>query len=69
MLAWGGTPRKTFSTLKGISKYVKDGDTLLDVGCGSGILALAASSKGATVDLCDTEPLAIDSGKRLLFTK
>ena len=63
-LAFGsGHHATTFSCLQAISKYVKDGDTLLDVGCGSGILALASTHKGATVDLCDTDPLAVDSSK------
>jgi ribosomal protein L11 methyltransferase len=63
-LAFGsGHHATTFSSLEAISNYVKEGDTLLDVGCGSGILALAAAFKGATVDLCDTDPLAVESAK------
>jgi len=33
----------------------------LDVGCGSGILGLAACKLGAMVDLCDTDPVSIES--------
>jgi len=63
-LAFGsGHHATTYTTLEQISKFVKKGDTLLDVGCGSGILALAAAKLGAVVDLCDTDPLAIDSAK------
>ncbi len=63
-LAFGsGHHATTYSCLQAISESVKSGDTLLDVGCGSGILALAASLKGAVVDLCDTDPLAIESAK------
>ena len=63
-LAFGsGHHATTYSCLNAISKYVKSGDSLLDVGCGSGILALAAAFKGAEVELCDTDPLAIDSAK------
>ena len=63
-LAFGsGHHATTFSCLNAISKYVKEGDELLDVGCGSGILALASRFKGAIVDLCDTDPLAVDSSK------
>lgn len=36
------------------------GKTLLDVGCGSGILGLVASSLGASPSLCDIDPLAIE---------
>jgi len=61
-LAFGsGHHATTYSCLNAISKYVKEGNTLLDVGCGSGILALAAAFKGAEVELCDTDPLAVDS--------
>ncbi len=63
-LAFGsGHHATTFSCLQAISKYVKKSDTLLDVGCGSGILALASTHKGAVVDLCDTDELAVDSSK------
>jgi len=63
-LAFGsGHHATTYSSLKAISKYIKPNNTLLDVGCGSGILALAAAFKGAVVDLCDTDPLAVDSAK------
>jgi len=63
-LAFGsGHHATTYSCLNAISKYVKDGNSLLDVGCGSGILALAAAFKGASVELCDTDPLAVDSAK------
>ncbi len=63
-LAFGsGHHATTYSCLQAISESVQSGDTLLDVGCGSGILALAASLKGAVVDLCDTDPLAVESAK------
>jgi ribosomal protein L11 methyltransferase len=63
-LAFGsGHHATTYSCLEAISKYVKNNQTLLDVGCGSGILALAAKKKGAVVELCDTDPLAVDSAK------
>jgi ribosomal protein L11 methyltransferase len=63
-LAFGsGHHATTYSCLQAISKYVKDGNTLLDVGCGSGILALAATYKGAVVDLCDTDELAVKSAQ------
>jgi len=63
-LAFGsGHHATTYSCLERLSEVVQKGNTLLDVGCGSGILALAASFKGAEVDLCDTDPLAVSSAK------
>ena len=63
-LAFGsGHHATTYSCLEQISNIVKPNNSLLDVGCGSGILALAARKKGAVVDLCDTDELAIDSAK------
>ncbi len=38
--------------------------TLLDFGCGSGILALCASKMGAKVDLCDIDELALEESKK-----
>ena len=59
-LAFGtGHHPTTASVLKAISKYVKKGDEVLDVGCGSGILSLAAMKLGATVDACDTDEESI----------
>ncbi len=59
-LAFGsGHHETTQSCLEAISKYVKPKTKALDVGCGSGILALAMAKKGAIVDICDTDELAI----------
>ena len=61
-LAFGsGHHATTFSCLEAIGKYVHYGDRLLDVGCGSGILGLAARKLGAVVELCDTDPISVDS--------
>jgi len=63
-LAFGsGHHETTRSCVKAIKKYVKNGKTLLDVGCGSGILGIVANKLGATVDACDTDPLAVKSAK------
>jgi len=63
-LAFGsGHHATTFSCLSAISEYVKEGDHVIDVGCGSGILGLAAKKLGATIDLCDTDPLSVESCK------
>ncbi len=61
-LAFGsGHHATTFSCLEAIEKYVKRDDRVLDVGCGSGILGLASRKLGAVVELCDTDPISVDS--------
>ena len=61
-LAFGtGHHPTTASCLRAIASYVNEGDTLMDVGCGSGILAMAALLKGAIVDACDTDPLSVEN--------
>ena len=61
-LAFGtGHHPTTASALKAISKYVKKGDSLLDVGCGSGILAIGAIKLGAIVDACDTDIVSVEN--------
>ena len=61
-LAFGsGHHETTYGCLLLLQKYVKEGTTLLDVGCGSGILSIAARKCGAIVDLCDTDEQATDS--------
>ncbi len=63
-LAFGsGHHETTRSCVKALKKYVKKDNTLLDVGCGSGILGIVASKLGAKVDACDTDPLAVKSAK------
>jgi len=61
-LAFGsGHHATTFSCLDAIGTYVNEGDRVLDVGCGSGILGLASRKLGARVELCDTDPISVDS--------
>jgi len=63
-LAFGsGHHATTFSCLEAISNYVKADDKVVDVGCGSGILGLACKKLGANVELCDTDPLSVESCK------
>lgn len=54
-----GHHETTSSCIEAISSYVKPENTVLDVGTGSGILAIAASKLGAKVDICDTDPVCI----------
>ncbi|SFV60297.1 Ribosomal protein L11 methyltransferase [hydrothermal vent metagenome] len=61
-LAFGtGHHPTTASSLRAISKYVQEGDRVLDVGCGSGILGMAAMKLGAVVDACDTDPVSVEN--------
>ncbi len=61
-LAFGsGHHETTSSCLKLLEKYTKSGNTVLDVGCGSGILAIGASKLGAICDICDTDLLAVQN--------
>ncbi|NOX16270.1 MAG: 50S ribosomal protein L11 methyltransferase [Epsilonproteobacteria bacterium] len=61
-LAFGsGHHESTHGCILQIEKYLKQGDTFLDVGCGSGILSIAGAKLGASVDICDTDELALKS--------
>lgn len=63
-LAFGtGHHPTTASALRVISKYVNAGDRVLDVGCGSGILGMAAMKLGARVDACDTDPISVENSE------
>lgn len=64
-LAFGtGHHPTTASALRAIAKYVKKNDRVLDVGCGSGILAIAAIKTGAIVDACDTDMASVENTKQ-----
>lgn len=64
-MAFGtGTHETTRLVIKEIENYVKPGDTVLDVGTGSGILSIAASLLGATsVNAYDIDPTAVRIAK------
>jgi len=60
-LAFGsGHHESTFTCLESISKYVKKNHSVIDIGCGSGILGIACSLLQAKVDLCDTDIIAVE---------
>lgn len=60
-LAFGtGTHETTRLCMELLEKYVKSGDTMLDMGCGSGILSVAALLLGAKSAVgVDIDPLAV----------
>ena len=63
-LAFGtGHHPTTATSLKAIEKYVQTGESVLDVGCGSGILGIAAMKLGAQVDACDTDPISVSNSQ------
>ncbi|MRJ02020.1 MAG: 50S ribosomal protein L11 methyltransferase [Epsilonproteobacteria bacterium] len=64
-LAFGsGHHESTRGCLRAIERYTRPGQTFLDVGCGSGILGIAAAKLGATVDICDTDELALRESRK-----
>jgi ribosomal protein L11 methyltransferase len=64
-MAFGtGTHPSTQLCLELIEKYVCPGETMIDVGCGSGILSIAALGLGASHALAvDVDPVAVRSSR------
>ena len=59
-LAFGtGHHPTTAACLELIGRHVKPDMEAIDVGSGSGILAIAAAKLGAAVDACDTDPVSV----------
>lgn len=54
-----GHHETTSSCIEAIDKYVDEKSSVLDVGTGSGILAIAAAKKNCIVDICDTDDVCI----------
>lgn len=68
-LAFGtGHHPTTKNAMLFVQKYAKSEGRVLDVGCGSGILALTAADMGAKVDLCDTDEEALEVAKKVFET-
>lgn len=64
-LAFGsGHHASTAMCLEMLSTLTLQGKKLLDVGCGSGILSIAACYLGAEVYACDTDPLSIAESEK-----
>ncbi len=63
-LAFGsGHHESTHGCILQLQNYLQRDDTLLDVGCGSGILGIVSAKLGAIVDICDTDELAVQSAR------
>lgn len=62
-MAFGtGTHETTRMCIQSLEKYVKEESTVFDVGCGSGILAIAAAKLGAKLAVgVDLDPVAVES--------
>ena len=64
-MAFGtGEHETTKMCLEALQEVVREGDVVIDVGCGSGILGIAAAELGAkTCYLTDIDPVAVESAK------
>ncbi len=64
-MAFGtGEHETTRMCIKALEKYVKPDTTVFDVGCGSGILAIAAAKLGAKKAVgVDLDPVAVESAE------
>ncbi|GAB6169638.1 50S ribosomal protein L11 methyltransferase [Clostridium carnis] len=64
-MAFGtGTHETTRMCIQALEKYVKEDSTVFDVGCGSGILAIAAAKLGSKLAVgVDLDPVAVESAK------
>ncbi|WP_163537795.1 50S ribosomal protein L11 methyltransferase [Gracilibacillus sp. YIM 98692] len=64
-MAFGtGTHPTTVLSIQGLEQYVNDGDIVMDVGCGSGVLSIASVLLGAKrVFACDLDEVAVQSAK------
>ncbi len=59
-LAFGTGHHPTTATcLQAVARSVKRDDYVIDVGCGSGILGIAACKLGGMIDACDTDPVSV----------
>lgn len=68
-MAFGtGTHETTSLCVKMMEEYMKPGDSVLDVGCGSGILSIAAALLGSTKVLgVEIDPVAVEIAKENLI--
>ena len=64
-MAFGTGPHETpRMCIQALERYVSEDATVFDVGCGSGILAIAAAKLGAKLSVgVDLDPVAVESSK------
>lgn len=64
-MAFGtGTHETTRMCIQALERYVNEDATVFDVGCGSGILTIAAAKLGAKLSVgVDLDPVAVESSK------
>lgn len=64
-MAFGtGTHPTTVMCMQALEKYIQRGDTVVDVGTGSGVLSIGAAMLGAgSVHALDLDPVAVESAK------
>jgi len=64
-MAFGtGTHPTTTMCIRALEKTVQQGDTIIDVGTGSGVLSIAAAKLGASsVQAYDLDPVAVESAE------
>ena len=64
-MAFGtGTHETTRMCIEYIEEYIKTGDTVIDIGCGSGILAIAAAKLSAgQVIAVDRDPVSVKTAR------
>ncbi|MEK5441776.1 50S ribosomal protein L11 methyltransferase [Fredinandcohnia sp. FSL W7-1320] len=64
-MAFGtGTHPTTVMSIQALERTVKDGDTIIDVGTGSGVLSIAAAMLGASsIKALDLDTVAVESAK------
>ena len=64
-MAFGsGTHETTQLCVRALEQHLKEGDHVIDIGCGSGILSIVAKELGAKkVIAIDLDPVAVDVAK------
>ena len=69
-MAFGtGTHPTTMLCIQAIENYIQPGDRLIDVGTGSGVLAIAAAKLGAShVEALDLDTVAVESARQNVET-